>query len=179
MRIGLGLLALGLYAIHAANCIRLGCGEEALWVCHVATAAIGVGLLARMRLGLAAGCYCLAVGTPLWLVELMLGNDVLATSYGTHLGGFVVGWLGLGLGLLPLPRGAWWQTVLGLAALQQICRWWTSEAANVNAAFAVYPRFAPLFPSYGWYLGALVVVSASVFWLLEHALRRVLPEEPA
>ena len=96
MRTLLGLFALLFYLLHAGNCVRLGRGEEALWACHVATAAIAFGLLIGVRSCVAVGCYCLTIGTPLWAAEATLGGDVLPTSFGTHVGGLALGlgWLG-------------------------------------------------------------------------------------
>ncbi len=172
-----GLLALVFYLAHAADCVRRGHGEDALWACHIATAAIAAGLLLGIRSCVALGCYCLTIGTPLWLVEAGLSRDVLATSFGTHVGGLLLGWVGLAL--VRTPARAWWKGVLALAALQQACRWWTPEAANVNGAFAVYDRFTPLFLNYAWYVATLAIVAAVTFWSLECALRTLFPEAGA
>jgi hypothetical protein len=55
-----------------------------------------------------------------------------------------------------LPRHAWWQAVLAFLALQQVCRWLTPPAANINLAFAVWQGWEARFPSYPAYLAMLV-----------------------
>jgi hypothetical protein len=134
---------------------------------------MGVGLVAGWRGGFGIGLLWLAVGTPLWLLDLAAGAALAPTSALTHLGGY-----GVGLAAVArtgMPRHAWWQAVAGLAALQEACRWWTPPAANVNAAFAVYERFEGWFPSYAAYLTALGAAAAAVFWALETVLRRWYP----
>jgi hypothetical protein len=118
----------------------------------------------------------LVVGTPLWLLDLAGGAELVTTSFLTHGGGLIVGLTALCRS--GMPCGAWWKTLVALAALQQVCRWTTSETLNINAAFAVYDRFQGWFPSYAWYLAALAPLTGLLLWIAELGLRRLFPGQP-
>jgi hypothetical protein len=170
VRLSLGLLAVSFFVIHMASCAWAGRLAESLWACHVGAALVGMGLLGDWPRTTAIGILWLSVGTPLWLLDIASGAEFVPTSALTHVGGLAVALAALRR--RSVPRHIWWQAVLALAALQQACRWWTPPAANVNAAFAVYPRFQAWFPSYGLYLAASAFVAGLLFWIIAHLLRR-------
>jgi hypothetical protein len=170
---GLGLLALAFYAVHAAYHVRQGHAEDVLWVCHVAAAVIGVGLLCGWPAWVAVGVTWLVVGVPLWLFDLAAGGEFNPTSVLTHVGGLVVGLVGLWR--FGMPAQVWWKALLALAALQQLCRWVTPPEANVNVAFSVYPWMRPYFASYWAYLGTMLMVFGLLFFGTEQVLRKVMP----
>lgn len=173
----LGILSLVLFTVHATACWLAGRGAEALWSCHLATAVTGAGLVLRCPAGAAVGCFWSLIGGPFWLLDIATGAELVPTSILTHLGGFLVAVAAVRR--MPVPRHAWVWSVAGLAALQQLCRWTTPPAANVNAAFAVYGRFDGWFPSYGCYLAALALVASTCFWALQQLLQRALPKGAA
>jgi hypothetical protein len=170
----LGLLALAFYAIHCACHIWQRHPENVLWSCHLAAAAVGVGLLAGWTTVLGIGVIWLAVGVPLWLIDVCTGGEFNPTSVLTHVGGLVVGLAGVWR--MGLPSGVWWKALLALAVLQQLCRWLTPPEANVNVAFSVYPWMEPYFSSYPRYYVAMVVVFAPLYFLAEYALRKLVPQ---
>jgi hypothetical protein len=170
---GLGLLALACFALHCGNCVVQGRGADTLWACHVAAAAVGLGLLAGSATLVGIGGFWLAVGTPLWTLDVLGGAEFLLTSVLTHAGGLVLGLAGLRR--LGVPRHVWWKALLALGALQLLCRWLTPPAGNVNAAFAVYSRFEGCFGSYASYELTLAGTSAVLFLALELGLRRLWP----
>lgn len=169
---GLGLLALGFVAIHAGFHIWHGRPADMLWACHVATAAVGVGLLAGWPTCVGIGVLWLVVGVPLWLLDVAAGGELVPTSVLTHAGGLLIGLAGLRW--LGLPDQLWWKAWLALAVLQGLCRWLTPERANVNVAFAVYPGWERCFPSYRLYLLTLAGLFAGLFFVAECGLRRLL-----
>jgi hypothetical protein len=168
---GLGLLALGFYAVHAGYNLRYGHPENLLWACHVAALAIGVGLLGGWATPAAIGVIWLAVGVPLWLIDVLTGGEFTPTSILTHVGGLVVGFVGLRH--LGMPAGAWWKALLAMLALQQLCRWVTPAEANVNVAFSVYPWMQPYFASYARYFLAMTALFAGLFFAADYALRKL------
>jgi hypothetical protein len=170
---GLGLLALAFYAVHCAFHVWRGHPEDVLWACHVAAALIGVGLLGSWPTCVAIGVTWLAVGVPLWLFDLAVGGEFSPTSVLTHVGGLIVGLIGLWR--LGMPDQVWWKALLALAALQQLCRWVTPEEANVNVAFSVYPWMKAYFASYWVYYAVMMPLFGVLFFGTELVLRKVIP----
>jgi hypothetical protein len=169
----LGLLALAFYAVHCAWHVRQGHPENVLWACHLAAAVVGVGLLGGWPTCVAVGVTWLAVGVPLWLIDVATGGEFTPTSVLTHLGGLVVGLIGLWQ--LGMPAGVWWKALLGLAALQQLCRWVTLPEENVNVAFSVYPWMKAYFSSYWLYYAVMVLLFGALYFVAEVVLRKLLP----
>lgn len=167
----LGLLALALYGVVAGYKVYRGLSEEMLWSCHLATAVIGVGLLAGWASWVTVGVLWLVIGVPLWLLDLAAGGEFTPPSVLTHVGGLAVGLVGLRQ--LGVPTGSWWKALLALAVLQQLCRWITPAPANVNVAFAVWAGWERWFPSFRVYLVFLFVVLGIVFFAAESLLRRL------
>jgi hypothetical protein len=169
----LGVLALAFYAVHCAWHVRQGHAEDVLWSCHVAAALVGVGLLGGWTTCAAVGVTWLAVGVPLWLIDVASGGEFNPTSVLTHVGGLVVGLIGLWR--LGMPAGVWWKALLALAALQQLCRWVTPADANVNVAFSVYPWMKAYFSSYWLYWAAMLLLFGLLYFVSELVLRKLLP----
>jgi hypothetical protein len=173
MTVWLGVLALGFFAAHGGYHLLHGRPHDVLWICTVAPALVGVGLLGSWPAWVGVGVLWLVAGLPLWLLDLAGGGEFLPTSLLTHLGGLGVGLYGLWR--LGLPAGVWWKAFLGLAVLQQLCRWLTPRAANVNLAFTVHPGWESWFPSYRWSWLALAGLLLVVFFALEQGLRKLVP----
>jgi hypothetical protein len=54
-----------------------------------------------------------------------------------------------------------------MAALQQVCRWVTPPAANINIAHRIHPGMDRYFHSYGAYWAACTVAFAAAFEAVE------------
>jgi hypothetical protein len=148
------VLALALYAVHAAYHLRDGHPEHLLWACHLAAVFVGVGLLrASPRLN-AIGFLWLVIGNALWLLDLAGGGEFIPTSRGTHVGGLALSLIALAR--LGMPRHAWWQAAAVFLLLQQLTRWLSPAGANVNVAFRVWDGWEGHFPSYPWDMAGLV-----------------------
>ena len=167
----LGILAVVCYGIHASRRLAHQHPEELLWACHMGTLAVGVGLLCRWRSCVAVGFLWLTLGVPLWALNVLTGGNFLPTSPFSHLGGWMLGALGLrGTGL---PRHTWWKAGAALVPLFFLCRWATPEEANVNLAFAIWPGWEKHFPSHAVYVLAVLALSIGVFLAAEIALRKL------
>ena len=177
MRLWLGTIAMVCFAVHALGCATRGVLGDVLWTCHMAVAALAVGLICRSPQAASVGCLWILLGTPMWAVDLACGAELIPTSLATHVGGFVVALLTVrAAGLL---RGIWWRALLYGAALQQVCRWVTDPSRNINASFEVYDRFRPLVSSYAAYLLLLAVIAGACLWGGEVLLRRLFPRSNA
>lgn len=177
MRRWLGLIALGCFAIHATGCLLRGVPGDALWTCHMAVAALAVGLLSGSPRWAGIGCLWIIFGTPMWVLDVAFGAELIPTSLATHVGGFVVALLTVRAA--GLEKGSWWAALLSGAALQQVCRWVTDPSRNINASFEVYDRFRPLVSSYAAYLLLLALIAGMLLWGGELLLRRLFPRSSA
>lgn len=167
-----GLLALGCWLAHAVDSILRREPNNLLWTCNLAALFVGLGQL-RGSAGLnALGCFWLFWGVPVWLVGLLGAEPWVCSSAFTHLGGLALGVYGLKR--LGLPRGIWWKALAAVVALQQLCRWITPPAENVNLAFAIWGGWDRWFPSYLLYWCFLVAASGTIFLAMEAALARVI-----
>ena len=171
-----GLAALGCYAIHAGFHVLNGRPEEALWMCHLGAALVGIGLLSSSTTTSGIGTLFLCVGTPLWVMYLAGGGEFYPTSCFPHLGGLAIALYGVRR--LGLPSGTWWKAVVALAVLILVSRLVTPAHANVNVSFAIYPGWEKVFPSHPIYLAAMIVLAAGYFLAFEYALRRWLAPKP-
>lgn len=169
-----GVAALGCYAVHGTERVLSGAPEDLLWMCHLGTLLIGLGLLGFDRRAgpslLTIGLCWLSFGTPLWLLDVFAGGELIVTSMLTHVGGPVLGLYGARH--LPAPRGVWWRASLALLALQGSCRLVTPPASNVNLSFAVATGWESTFPSFPAYAVMLTALGAVTFCLCELLLRR-------
>lgn len=141
-----GIAALVCYAIHAGFLILNGRPGEALWMCHIGAAFVGIGLLTSSTTTNGIGTLFLCVGTPLWVMYLAGGGEFYPTSCFPHIGGLAIGIYGVRR--LGLPRGTWWKAAVALVVLILLCRLVTPPSANVNVAFAIYPGWEKYFPSH-------------------------------
>jgi hypothetical protein len=172
-----GLAALACYAIHASFHVVNGRPEEALWMCHLGAALVGIGLLVSSATINGIGTLFLCVGTPLWLMYLAGGGEFYPTSSFPHLGGLAIGLYGVRR--LGMPSATWCEAVVALISLILICRLITPPEANVNVAFATYPGWEKFFPSHAIYIVAMMIMAAAYFLIFQYALRRWISTKPA
>jgi hypothetical protein len=165
----LGFAALAGVAIHFAYHLYHQRPWDLLWACHIAALLVGIGTVLDWPSAVGIGLLWLVIGVPLWLLDLALGGELTPTSILTHAGGMIVGLIYIGS--RGMPAGAWWQASAALIAMQQLCRWATPAAENVNVAFAVYKGWERWFPDYFWYWLMLTVAFALVFAGAEWGLR--------
>lgn len=167
----LGVTALLFYSVHGAALIYLNEAAGLLWVCHIATVLVGVGLIFDAPLPNAAGVLWLCFGNGMWLLYLAGGGDLYVTSLLTHVGGLVIGLAGVRM--MGMPRRTWLWSLAGVLLLQEVSRLFTPERFNVNLAFRVHEGWEHLFHSYGWYMLFLTAVTGLVFFGAEKVVNRL------
>ncbi|MFH1269010.1 MAG: hypothetical protein ABIK89_25060 [Planctomycetota bacterium] len=170
VRFRLGLLALAFWGVHAAAHLVRGTPEQLLWVCHVAALGVGLGLLFGRRWLNAMGVLVLLVGTPAWAANLFIAGTFLPTSLLPHVGGLVLGLVGLNL--LGPPESDWWKALALVALLLLISRAVVSVAGNVNLVYGIWPKMADWWPLRGPTIPAQLAAWAVVLWSVERCLRR-------
>lgn len=173
----LGAAAVCFYAVHAGQYLYRRQPENLLWICHLGSLLVGVALLTRQGTLNAIGTLWLLVGLPLWVYDLTRGSTALWTSILTHLGGPVIGLIGVRK--LGVPTGMWWKSLAGLAPVYLLSRWLTPPAENINLSHAIYPGSERHFPNYLSYvlsLAALYAISAGLFQVVARRLGCKPPE---
>jgi hypothetical protein len=112
-----------------------------LWLCHVASALMAIGLLAgRHRLVAAGFLFHVGFGTLGWVLDVLATNDTTLSSVLVHL-------LTLVAGVVEVRRKGWPEGVvlpawLFLTAWVFSCHWTTDPALNVNLAHAAWGPLA-------------------------------------
>lgn len=167
----LGIAALAIGALHMGWHLSHGDSwANLLWICNLAAILVGAGLIARRPAVVAIGTMWLLIGLPLWSIEMFAGGEFRWTSFPLHL---LVPAIGLtGLRRIGVPRGVAWKALLGVGAVQALCRAITPPVENVNMVFAQQPEWRGIFPSYFSNYLAGLALHAIGFVLLEWALRR-------
>ena len=176
MLTALGILSCAFYAIHAGFHWSRGAPQDMLWVCHLAALLVGVGLIFRLPALNAMGVLILMVGCPLWLLSLLGGAELLPTSLLTHVGGLVIGLIGVKY--LGLSKGAWWRAGIVVAALMGVSLLLSRES-NVNVSHAPYSGWEVMYPWAGLYQVQLWLQWCLGLFAAEIVLRRVVsPSSP-
>ena len=142
------VLAVLLVLALVARGVSLGVGhlDELAWLCHVATAAMALGLAVGAAPVVAGGwLFHLVWGGPMWLLDVIVSGTTLPSSVAAHLGPLVLGgwWLARRPWPGPVAMPAW---MVGVASMI-VARPFTDPAHNVNSGHAVWPPYDAIFPS--------------------------------
>jgi hypothetical protein len=78
----------------------------------------------------------------------------------------------LGVRTLGWPQRTWLFATLGTFSLQQLSRFVTPPAANVNLAFSVYAGWERYFPTYRFYWLVMFADTVTIYYLTDHIFRR-------
>ncbi len=168
----LGSLGVAFYVAHAAYAIGTGKWPLAFWTCHLASLLVGAGFILSSRLVIAIGCLWLAVGTPLWLLDVSEGGTFFPTSVLTHGGGLALALRGACT--MGLPRGSWWRAIAAFAVAWIVTRNLTPPYENVNFSHAIWQGWESRFHgSYPAFLAVVVLVNAAYFYALERLIGRL------
>jgi hypothetical protein len=169
-RITAACLAIVFYSIHAGALIYSKQAHHIVWSCHLGCLLVGVGLLALHPWLSSVGFLWLALGVPLWILNVFTRNEFMLTSTFSHLGGLAIAIYGFKY--LKMPRLAWAAATAGLVLLGWFSRLVTPEHANVNLSFSVWKGWEETFPSYFWYAILLLAAAVASFLILEFFVRR-------
>ncbi len=166
----LGILPILFYNIHAIYWVFRGNWENMLWVCHLASVLIGLGMLFAAPRLIAAGLLWITVGNVFWAIYLLGGGELIASSILTHIGSWIVGLVGLKRGGFPV--GTWFRAWLGLI-LPHLAARFTPPAENVNLAHSIPAGWDP--GSHTLYLAIVFAAILAGFAILERVYRRFSP----
>jgi hypothetical protein len=168
-----GLWLLLLLAVLAWQKTQDALAPELLWMCHVSSALLALGLVADAAPLIATGFLCQgAIALPAYVLHVASGGHTSLVSFVLHLSAPLLGaiaWRGRRMpAAVPLAALALYQLLIVLSQA------FTPEGMNVNLAFRPWDPLAGLLPS-GWPLRSvnLVLMLAQLSaarWLWNRAL---------
>jgi hypothetical protein len=161
-----GILALAIFLAHGVYRFSVHEPQALLWACNLAVLLVGFGLLLERPLLNGIGLCFFAIGTPTWIVDVLLGGELVPTAVLVHLGTPLISILGVRR--LGMSRGVWWKAFLSWLAIQQASRLYPDASYNLNFVHAPYPRWDRTGLPYGAFFVIHVVLFAVVFFLVEH-----------
>ncbi|MGD2271049.1 MAG: hypothetical protein PVI06_11665 [Desulfobacterales bacterium] len=168
-RIAAGILAILFYVIHAGVLIQHNEPYHILWSCHLGCLLVGIGLLMPQPWLMSVGFLWLAMGVPLWILNVLTRAELMVTSTLSHFGGLAIALYGFRF--LKMPPFSWAASTAGLILLGFFSRFVTPRHANVNLSHAVWTGWEEKFPSYFWYVVMLLSLAVIIFLVLEVAVR--------
>lgn len=170
-RAGLALASAACFVWHWSDLLRRDEAHDLLWICNVAGPVLTLGCALGRRTLVAAPLLWLTFGTPMWLLDVLGGGEIIVSSFASHLGGIAIGIAAARR--FGWPRWTWWRAAAGLGAVMILSRLITPARANVNLVFAIWPGWEHLFPSYGAYFALLFAGSTLTFAIAEQLYARV------
>lgn len=170
----LGGLAAACWGVHAIALLRAGQPYELFWAGNAAGLLIAAGALLRRPGPAAVGVLWLALSIPLWMLDVALGGEFMASTAAAYVGGLIAG--AAILKTLKLPPRAWKTAAVSLLILQQFCRFTTPVRENVNFCVLMWYGWAGIFKSYTAFWLWLAALSAAIFGATDFVLRRWLRE---
>jgi hypothetical protein len=171
----LGLVLAGAWVLHASTKSGVHL-QEMLWLCHVATALMAIGLLVGARRVAAAGfLFHPGFGTLAWLLDAVAMRETTPSSLLIHLLPLVIG--SVEVRRNGWPRGLVLPAWLFFTGCVLVSRWVTDPALNVNLSHAAWGPLASLTGGV-WVAGALNSATMLGGFLLTNAVLRRVTERP-
>ncbi len=167
-----GVVTLACWMIHGGNHVLRGTAHDLLWACNVAVPMLALGCFAGARVACAVPLLWLSFGTPIWLLDLATGANLIPTSLFVHVLAPLVGIAAIRR--LGWPPRAWLSATLASASLLALTRLAGSPEPNVNLAFRIHDGWERAFGSHALFLTTLLGASALVFVTVDTAARRLL-----
>lgn len=168
-----GLLPLSFFLVRLIDYIRDGTPSHMFWNCHVANLLLAVGLFFAVRGVIRAASLWLVLGIPPWIYDMFVINIFDPLAFYTHVGGFLAAiWIVSRIGM---AQRTWIVALAAHLIWQQVTRVATPPVYNVNISQGPYQGFEHLFSSYWQYWLAAALLAAASLFLVELALRLLLP----
>jgi hypothetical protein len=168
-RIALAAAAIGV--VHDSYHVMRGELHDLIWFCNLAVPMIAVGCVARSAALVGVAASWLAFGTPVWLLDVLSGGEIIPTSFLTHLIGPVLAVAAVRV--LGWKPWTWLLATFASALLLVVTRLLTAPRDNVNLAFAVWPGWERWFPNHATYLAMLCALATLTFFVVELLAQRL------
>jgi hypothetical protein len=158
-------LCLTAWLLHAAELLHTGTAWDLLWTCNVAPLLVAAGCWLERGMPVAVGLCWLIYGTPMWVLDMLGGGDIMLSSFGSHLGVLAIGLFAMrGLGW---PRRSWLAAIAGATAVVALTRLVAPPASNVNLVFRVWEGWQDSFPRHDVYFAIMWLGGGLSFFVVE------------
>ncbi len=172
----LGLLPWLLFLARLRDLIDIGEAGNILWMCHLSNLMLALGLFLGWPVLVRVSMPWLIFGLPLWIWDMtQLGIIAALTSFGTHIGGLLVGLFALYK--IRADRKSWLYALAWYLIAQQVCRMITPLELNVNLAHNIYQGWEEMFPTYWQYWLATTSLAGVALWIIGAILLKLFPPE--
>lgn len=169
-----GLLPLFLFLARLRFFLNAGTPGHILWMCHITNLMLALGLFFGQRELIRISVLWLIIGMPLWALDMARFGIRELTTFGTHIGGLIVGLVAISR--VRGGRKTWLYALVFGIVLQLICRIITSPELNVNTAHYVYRGWEALFyNNYLLFWVVITILSGIVLWGIGKAFVRLFP----
>lgn len=156
------------FVVYLAIAMHRGKAADSLWICHVSNLLLALGLITQRRSIVGVAVAWIILGIPLWALDAWHSGEVTPVSAVSHLGGLALGLYALSR--LRISYNPWLAALLLFVAIQQLCRWVTPVALNVNLAHAAYAGWEDRFGGYWAYWFLTTAAAAAALWLIGRML---------
>ncbi len=168
-----GLLPLFMFLARLRFFMNAGTPGHILWMCHITNLILALGLFFGVREFVRISVLWLIIGMPLWALDMARFGIRELTTFGTHIGGLIVGLIAISR-----VRGgqkSWLYALVFYLVLQLVCRIITPPELNVNTVHSVYRGWEKLFTNYQFFWVVITVLSGVVLWGIGKAFVRLFP----
>ena len=170
----LGILPLMFTVTHFLESWKWGQAGNILWVCHVSGAILGLGFLLRNKELIQMSSLWIAIGIPLWIIDLAYTHPWLLTSFFSHIGNFTLSIFGIYI--VGTGKYAWVYSSLYFYAFQLLARIFTDPKLNVNVSHRIYDGTSSVFTSY-WTQWLVIFFTVPVgLWIVNRGLSVAIPK---
>ena len=135
----LGFLPVIFFLAHLGYHFSEETPQHMLWMCNISNITLAAGLFLNSPVLIRIAAIWFIPGLPLWIMDMLNTTEDPISTFLSHIGGLTVSMIALHR--VRADRISWLYAVLYGLVIQQICRFFTTPALNVNVAFAPY---------YGW-----------------------------
>ncbi|CUI08830.1 hypothetical protein [Massilia antarctica] len=143
-----GVFLLLLLAVLAAQKTQEGLAPELLWMCHVTSAMLALGLIADLAPLIVTGFLCqAAIALPAYVLHVAASGHTSVASFLLHLSAPALGamaWRGK-----RMPAAIPWAALAIYQLLIALSQVFTPESLNVNLAFRPWDPLVAFIP-WGW-----------------------------
>ena len=153
--------------------MNAGTPGHILWMCHITNLLLALGLFFGQRELVRMSVLWLIIGIPLWALDMARFGIRELTTFGTHIGGLIVGIVALYQ--VRGGRKSWLYALVFYLVLQLVCRIATPPELNVNTAHHVYRGWEMLFTNYQFFWVVITVLSGVVLWGIGKVFIRLFP----
>jgi hypothetical protein len=163
-------LAAASFVAHGVSHVLRGNAVELMWMCNIAPLILVIGCLAESAGWVTVAVEWLSFGTPIWLIDVLNGGELIPTSLGPHVVCPIAGIVALRE--VGVRKKSWIvATALGLL-LVGLTRLVTPPHYNINVAFYVWKAWEHRFSSYPPYFAFMLACMAATFLVFELILLR-------